>query len=499
MNIRSGDNTGVRWQEGMLDQIFARARTESLPVFLFWGIDWCPDCAQVRDTILCQPEFVSRTRGLLAVYLDGDSESAQRMGQRLAVFDYPTLVLYAPDGRQITRFANDAPLDQFLAALDSALAVMVPVSDLLGPLRSAGRAQMTPDQCRMLACYDWQDDPLRASPTRDSMLAISAIEQACPPGMTDEGSRLYVEKLNLMLDSGPVTEAFQQQAAQRLIAILSDPGMRLCNLDLVINRPGITIARLSRAGSALHDTLETAWGLALDALDSEKRLPASTRMYITRARLRIIRANDAATALPSQLLEQTLSMAAWIDAHTTGHQRQAAMNAAINTLIEAGKLQIAIVMLEREINSSPSPSYLMDKLGKTVAMTGDKDTALRWRELAYQQSTGTASRFQWGVNLVLGLLDAAPDQDEHIRTTAVAIIGELGQSRDPLYNRNLKRLALLDSGLRQWNHKGDHTGSINEIRAALIGVCNNQSEHKEAANICTSFLATGDPAKGSRG
>lgn len=66
-------------------------------MFLYWGAVWCPPCNQVKSTIFNRPDFIAATRQFVPVYLDGDSENAQQLGEKFKVRGYPTMILFRPD------------------------------------------------------------------------------------------------------------------------------------------------------------------------------------------------------------------------------------------------------------------------------------------------------------------------------------------------------------------------------------------------------------------
>ena len=484
-----GGNVGIDWQYGGLDQVFARARAEKRPVFLFWSSDWCPDSAQVRAAILSRPGLAHCMRQLLAVHLDGDADQAQQLGERLGVSSYPTMVIFDSDGTEITRLPVELGLSQFCRVLDSALAVMTPAPDLIGKLLSGTSTRLGEDEWRMLAGYRWEQNRQRALAGRDPVSTFADLARLCPDKLPIERSRLYVAHVQAMIDSGDLSGNDMQLAADRLIALLADPDMCRANLDMILNRPGQITARLTRAGSPLRRALETAWRKSLDALEDTGSLSATEHVYITRARIRLLRVDDAGTNLPLALQEQVLVMADWVDANTRGYERLSAVNAAANTLTEAGLFAQATSLLSRELATASSTFYFMNKLAIVASRAGQTEKALEWLERAHAGARGSATRFQWGVNLVTGLVDMAPDRADVIEQTAVTLISELGETADPLYNRNVTRLEQLDSKLRQWNEDNVHAQGLQSIRAALTGVCDSLQKNQAVPVICREFLA----------
>ena len=147
---------GIEWFGGDVDAAFAAAKAANKPVFLYWGAEWCPPCAQIKATIFSKREFQERSRLFVPVYLDGDTPSAQKHGERFGVVGYPTMILFKPDGTEITRLPGGVDIARYSRILDVALADARPVSDILAAARSGGT--VTSNDWKLLAYYSWGTD-----------------------------------------------------------------------------------------------------------------------------------------------------------------------------------------------------------------------------------------------------------------------------------------------------------------------------------------------------
>ena len=100
-------STNVAWltaaADADIERAFAQARAENKPVLLYWGAAWCPPCNRLKATFFNRQDFAAQARAFVAVHVDGDRPGAQKLGRRFKVSGYPTLVLYAADGAEITR------------------------------------------------------------------------------------------------------------------------------------------------------------------------------------------------------------------------------------------------------------------------------------------------------------------------------------------------------------------------------------------------------------
>ena len=138
---------GIDWFPGDVDAAFAAAKAANKPLFLYWGAEWCPPCAQIKSTIFNTREFQERSRLFVPVYLDGDTPSAQRHGERFGVVGYPTMILFRADGTEITRLPGGVDVARYATILDMALADARPVAEILRRHRPAARSRRTTGGC----------------------------------------------------------------------------------------------------------------------------------------------------------------------------------------------------------------------------------------------------------------------------------------------------------------------------------------------------------------
>ena len=119
------------------------AQAENKPVFVYWGAKWCPPCNQVKATLFNRQDFIERSRAFVPVYVDGDSPGAQKLGARFKVSGYPTMVLFNPQGQELTRLPGEVDPGRYTQVLTLGMNAQRPVKAVLADAL-AGGAGLTP-------------------------------------------------------------------------------------------------------------------------------------------------------------------------------------------------------------------------------------------------------------------------------------------------------------------------------------------------------------------
>ncbi len=152
------EHDGIAWFEGDVDEAFALAKQENKPLFLYWGAVWCPPCHYLKTKVFTRPEFVAQSRAFIPVYLDGDTERAQILGERYQTTGYPTVILFNPAGQEMTRLLSTLPVDRYREVLDHAMARMRPIKEILADVVDTGPGAADPIDLNLLAFYSWGQD-----------------------------------------------------------------------------------------------------------------------------------------------------------------------------------------------------------------------------------------------------------------------------------------------------------------------------------------------------
>jgi len=491
---------GIAWFDGDVDAAFAAAKSASKPLFLYWGAEWCPPCAQIKSTIFNRREFQERSRLFVPVYLDGDTPSAQKQGERFGVVGYPTMILFRPDGTEITRLPGSVGVERYGRILDVALADARPVKDILAAA-TRGEA-LSGNDWQLLAYYSWGADNGRLVPAEDRVATFRTLSQRCPAEMSADCARLYFQYLSAASQAAedgksPLTGLERAADRKQLLELLGSPAVGRANVDYLLYGQKDAIGLLSDAGSPERRTLVQAWSAALDRLGSDAGLPLSApeQLSLLRARVLLAQLDAPGAPLPAALLEQIRATVARVDAETTDpYARQAAVNAAAGVYWEAGMNDDANRLLVAELEKSKSPYYFMLDLAELAEKAGRKDEAVQWLARAYEGAKGPATRFQWGTSYLVGLIEMTPENSAAIERVGLEVLGELDDSPDAFYQRTRLRLEQLSTKLLEWGMTGDRSKVIDALRDRTGEICRAMPEGDEGRSTCESFLKPAAPA-----
>jgi len=491
---------GIAWFDGDVDAAFAAARAAPKPLFLYWGAEWCPPCAQIKSTIFNRREFQERSRLFVPVYLDGDTPSAQKHGERFGVVGYPTMILFRPDGTEITRLPGSVGVERYGRILDVALADARPVKEILAAATKG--SELSGNDWQLLAYYSWGTDNGRLVPAADRIATFRTLSQRCPAEMSADCARLYFQYLMAASQAAedgksPLTGLERATARKELLELLESPAVGRANVDYLLYGQKDAIGLLSDAGSPERRALVQAWTAALDRLGNDAALPLSApeQLSVLRARVLLAQLDAPDAPLPPALLAQIRTTVARVDAETTDpYARQAAVNAAAGIYWEAGLNDDANRMLVAELEKSKSPYYFMLDLAELAKKAGHKDEAVQWLARAYEGAKGPATRFQWGSSYLVGLIEMTPENSQAIEKVGLEVLGELDDSPDAFYQRTRLRLEQLSTKLLDWGKTGDRSKVIESLRNRAGEICRGMPEGDEGRPSCEGFLKSVAPA-----
>jgi thioredoxin-related protein len=472
-----------------IEPIFAQAKAANKPVFLYWGAVWCPPCNQIKATVFNRQDFVDRSQLFVPVYLDGDTPGAQQLGTYFKVRGYPTMILFKPDGTELTRLPGEVDANRYMEVLGLGLAANSSVKQSLGAALSG--TPLTPESWKLLAYYSWDQDQAQLTPPAELTATLHKLTKACPADLRDVANRLA---LKAMVASATDKSALPDSsaAALRVQSILNDPTQSRESFDMLVNYAPDLVKLLSKQGSPERTTLLEQWNTVLDKFALDASLSGADRLSAITSKVMLAKLDLPEAAQPkltAKLLTQVKSAVTAADQTTSNtYERQAIIPNAADLLSEAGLLDESDALLKAELPKAISPYYHMLVLAGNAKTRGDNSASLDWAEQAWKTSKGPATRLQWGSGYVNRLLDMSPQDDARIERAVSGVLADLDPVPETFYERNRRGLEKMSQRLAKWNAQGQHNTVLKKLSAQLGNVCAKLPPESEAKQSCSAVF-----------
>ena len=475
-----------------VEAAFAQARDSARPVFLYWGAAWCPPCNQVKSTIFTRADFVAQSRRFVPVYLDGDTPGAQRLGKRLRVSAYPTMILLRADGTEVTRLAGAVEPAKYLQLLAHGLSGgQTARQALAAALRGDTLAA---EDWRLLAYYSWETDEQQLVPGSEAAATLARLARRCPAENRAAAARLALQAIAMAAADAAKQRVHGGLTPREALALARDliatPGVARAQFDIVTERADDIVGYATAPRSAERKQLVGAWLAALEGLTADASLPRAAPLWTVTAKLALLRLDENDVSLPAALLEEARSLAARADRETADpNERQSVISSAAHALLQAGLLDDAEALLKAELGRSHSPYYHMLGLAAIAKKRGDAAAAIAWAKQAFDAARGRATRLQWGARYVAYLVELAPNEKGAIEVAALRVLAELTESPDEFFARNRSVLERMHRGLTKWSGARDGEAVLARLREAMRATCARLSEGDPDRAACSGLFA----------
>jgi len=442
---------GIEWMAGALDDALALAAAQQRPLFLYWGARWCPPCNRVKADLFGSDEVQRRLAPLLAFQLDGDSAGAQALAARFRLRSYPTLVLFAPDGSEITRLPCELDADGFAAVLDVALAVGRAGSSAVQAASAAlsGSRALSADEWTLLSRYSWDTDEGVLLSGRKEAEVLRALSAKADAAKLTAGAAS-----NSIADAAARLALFAQLAGSpadtdALLDLFSDARLARANMDILVNSAVNLIKTASR-----REELIAALSVQAAAWAEDFWLSAIDRLLALRLQMRLARLVSPAEALQAQV---SARVAEALAESSNEYERHALVNTVVSLLNDAGLQQMAEQVLLDELPRSHSPYYFMLSLASAAKRRGDIAGVLHWYDQAATKAVGPATRMQWSTTYLVTVIELAPQDTARIEQAAERLLHDVAAAPDYKYQRNLTQLERLAPKFGSLSTLGEHT------------------------------------------
>lgn len=384
------------WFEGGVEAAFEAARRADQPVFLYWGAAWCPPCNEIKRRVFSHPRFESLIDEVVPVYLDGDTPAAQRWGEVFGASGYPTLLLLAPDWRELMRFSGVVDFDEFAEAFEAAVTAARPVTETLElVLGGEGSA----DDWRLLARLSWTQAPRVELQDEELLAAQKQLADQVPFELSAEAALLSGSLLAAAAaadESSPTRSAVRSELSRHLDRLLAPGDPRFAARVFVLEFARTIVAF---APEARRRAVADRWLEALRSLPDHPRATPDLALDALDAELELAELMAPGEPLASELVERARAVATAAEARADGeYDRHAVVSHAARLLARVGARDAARAMLEDELERTDTPWYVQSVLGQLEADEGDREAALEWARRAAESARGRATRIQWTVD-----------------------------------------------------------------------------------------------------
>ena len=504
---------GIAWRPALtdadVDASFALARSQNKPVFVYWGAAWCPPCNQLKATLFNRQDFIARTQSFVAVYIDGDSPGAQKLGARFKVRGYPTTVLFTAEGVELTRLPGEVDAARYTQLLTFGMTAQRPVKAVLAlALNPATAAQLSADDWKLLAFYSWETDEQQIAPTAQWPDLLKRLADVARPTGSEAATRLLLKSIAAgSVVSGSTADKSvsnqprpQPQQLERVRKLLANSTAARAQMDVLTNSAADLVRGLSASKTSERGALVDAFHAALKTLEADSTLSRADRLTALSARMELAKIDapkDTDASVSEALQTEVRAHVAQADREiTNGHERQAVITSAADVLEQAGLLTESTALLESNLAKSHTPYYLMSGLASNAKKRGDTAAALRWSELAFNKSEGPATRLQWGASHIKTLVELAPQDEARIEQTAQQIFAEAAAQPDAFFERSARSLQRVGAQLRTWNKDRQHAAAVQRLQTQMTEICSRLPANDPQRAACDAVFKPPTAARG---
>jgi len=454
--------TSANWYAGDVAEAMAESKAHGVPVFLYWGAEWCPACNELKMSVFSDKRFVELMNLVIPVYLDGDDLSAQDWGETLQVASYPTMLFLDSSGQEILRFTESMTIDEFEAVFRLAMVQSQPFAAVL---QRASRGRATSAEWRLLAHASWNDARDLDLHSREVFEMRKNLANKIPSHLQIEKGLLSAKLLEAAVEaqfradesSRAIVESIRQDATKYLDAVFASSEIILAARMTILHHSAEILSFAFPEGGDERTIWRKRWLHASEQIGRNVELSNETRLWSLLPSLQLHWLEHDEAPLPPSIVQSVVQATRMADQKAGGPlARRAVIPAAAFLLQLSDELDLARELLLRELPQSDTPWMILSSLARIEEHEGNTAEALRWSALAREQAVGHASRIQWSVAYIIGSLRAGELGDQWQVTTAVRDLHTmLFESSDAFAGRNWMRLQALQSALLPWHGRPD--------------------------------------------
>jgi protein disulfide-isomerase len=301
--------------------------------------------------------------------------------------------------------------------------------------------------------------PAEAIPERDRLMATAAALAASTELGDVEAGRAPSPRLRALLTA--------------VSTLLTDAKRSIRVADSLLDL-GEDFFAVARRADAVHaESLRGNWFSLMDAMENSSSYSDTVKLMSAAGRLYAAKALDEKGVIPQAVLTRArATLDSFLARKYDPDARAGIVNSAGWVLDYLGDEARLRTLLQGELANSRTPYYYMADLAALEERAGNKTEALGLLERAYRDSQGPATRFQWGVLYVEGLLRMAPSDEPRIRAASLVVLAELaGPNR--IHARSRSRLDRMHKALHDWSRSPNRGATISAINQRWQEICSS--------------------------
>lgn len=459
---------GAKWYKGDVESAFSLAKSQNKPLFLYWGAVWCPPCNRVQKNVFKTSLFKKSIKQFIPVYLNGDHENAQRWGEKLNAKGYPTMLILSPQGKELVRLPTGISAKQYTNIMNQTAKKLLSITDLITKGRSS---KLDKVGWSLLAYYSWDQDYSITQNSVEKSKLLLELYKLTPKHLVEYKSRFFL--LNSILpEQKKITDKLKLKKFLRLL--LNSPELLTKNTELITDYASEFIEILKTDKAFLKEYFDK-----VSLLGDKKQTSLISKMSFLNAKTNILLKADCLKKkrvdvekrnINSQILKLT-SMP------MDSYQRQSVMSTGIWLLIELNDLKNSKKLAIEQLKKSKAPYYFMSYLAYISELEKDMISSLKWRKAGYEEATGNATKFQWGVKYLQSQLKMKKINHSLLKETYTKIFKEVTMAKDAFNGRNQYRFKALAKNLI--DYKSKHNKQFEELGKVTKSICKSNQNCKD--------------------
>ena len=108
----------VKWSDDSYDQVLARAKQENKYVFMDFYTTWCGPCKMLDKNTFSNAKVQDLLNSMIAVDWDAEKDPHVAVAKQYKVSAYPTMIVIAPDGKEVDRYLGYMGPEDFIKIID---------------------------------------------------------------------------------------------------------------------------------------------------------------------------------------------------------------------------------------------------------------------------------------------------------------------------------------------------------------------------------------------